>query len=159
MTGDTDVEEATLTFSVDSVDTRLESVMDFKYLLVRYGNNEQVEQTTIADEARRIQNGEFDICQHLDTDTLRLEVPLRLHPRLGTEFKVFVDVTGTKRCAEVESMLEDSDHFMNVERSYMNDSRIFVLLDDVPTTVSPEGFRNNFMPAVSGTTRFVLEDS
>lgn len=159
MADEPDPNEVMLTFSIECVDPALARSLDFNYLLVRYGNNEQIEQNTrMADEERRLRNWTFPVLHSFDGTTIQVEAPIKVHKQLGTEFKMFVDVDRHTDTERVNELLKQSNVFADVTPS-LNEHRIFLLLGELHTTVSPEGFRNNFFPSSLGADEINLNKS
>lgn len=145
-----EIDTKTLTLSFPKIDEEVVDAVDFQYLLVRFGNNELLEQDPAPKDKKRmkLQNKPFSVRSRYDAseNELVLEVPVRTHSVLSTEFKMYVDIEQSKYVDDVESLLESHPRCREID---VTDSplrtRIFFLLSDFPVTESPEGFRNNVL--------------
>lgn len=143
-----EAEERTLSLEIEDPSDKLVQEAEFGYLLVRYGNNEQFERESITETGRmNIQNREKPVQQTYDGEKLELSISVHVHQRLGTEFKLYADVSGPKEISEIHQELEKCDWTLDVDPSDASDQRLFILLDGIPETQSPEGYRNNFLPS------------
>lgn len=142
---ETDVREYQVT--IEDVPEVVADAADFGYLFVRFGSNEQLSQHPSEEEKAkmRLRNNEVDVAQTYDpTDrTLTLDLPLRVHRRLTTEFKLFVDVDEEQYDA-AKATLADAEVCAEVsEADAAQPDRLYVLLENLETTTTPEGFQNN----------------
>lgn len=143
----TEAEEATVIVTVKDVPPSVTESAEFGYLLVRYGNNEQVDQHIATDDERRnLQNRDHAADADRDDRELKLTLPVRRHPRLGTEFKTFAELPDAETAEQLADTFAESENISEASISPVNDRRVYVLLERLPTTESPDGYVNNFLP-------------
>lgn len=143
---DTGVREYQIT--LENVPEDVANAVDFGYLLVRFGTNEHLSQGPSPEEKAKmkLRNREFDVEQSYDRmdRSLTLNIPVRTHRKLATEFKLFADVRDPQLVDEATLTLEDNDICADVSESDSSHSgRLYVLVDSLETTTTPEGFVNN----------------
>jgi len=135
------------TIEIKDISEETYSIIDTKYLLVRYGANEFLEQDPAPSDKRKmkVRNNEFPVdTDHQKRDhTLEATVPLRIHKNLPTEFKLFVEVEDASRLETVKKEFDSSPSCESASISDSLDDKVYFLLNEFKTTESPEGFQNN----------------
>lgn len=122
-------------------------------LLIRYGNDTYLS-TLASDQEKfhgRLRNKVIQIAKGPLSDQKKIKVKLRLHKRLGTQFKFFVDVTGDPE--PVIGYLNSHDTIEGVsskERPKLNPAdtprhRIFFLINRLDKEKTVDGHTNNFL--------------
>lgn len=141
------VTEQWLRLEIEDVPPEIVSLTDMHYLLVRYGVNEYLEQNPaeIEKEVMWARNEEIDVDTNYDEESeiLETKVPLRIHERLPTEFKLFVTVRDPDRLTDVRDAFQASPSCSSASISDSLHDRVYMLLERFRTTESPEGFVNN----------------
>jgi len=121
-------------------------------LLIRYGNDTYLS-TLASDKEKfhgRLRNKVILVAKGPLADQKKIKVKLRLHKRLGTQFKFFVDVTGDPE--PVIKYLNSHDTIEGVsskERPKLNPAdaprhRIFFLINRLDKEKTVDGHTNNF---------------
>ncbi|WP_135501795.1 hypothetical protein [Roseovarius aestuariivivens] len=119
-----------------------------KYLFIRYGNDTYLRELASDQEKHhgKLQNRVYAVTVDPPLNGVRrIRVKLRVHKRLGTQFKFFVDVKG--ETGPVISYLESHDNIYKVEASPRpgDKKRVFFLVKDYPEIETVDGFRNNMI--------------
>ncbi len=139
-------------FSLEAKEGVPENIKSLNMLFVRYGNDTYLS-TLASDQERyhgRLRNKVVCIANGPKPDGGSIQVRLRVHKRLGTQFKFFVDVEGdpdpvTNYLTAHETI---SDVFCK-ERPKLRPTdirryRIFFLINRFDQAKTVEGFVNNF---------------
>jgi len=130
-----------------------ENITSLNYLLIRYGNDTYLS-TLASDQERhhgRLRNKIICVAENPSSALGSLMVKLRLHKRLGTQFKFFVDVSGDPK--QAIDYLASHDTIEDVsckERPKINAKdppryRIFFLLNRLDKEKTVDGHINNFL--------------
>jgi len=142
-----DTEVRRKTIEIEGIPDHVYEVIESKYLLVRFGNNEFLEQDPSPSDKRKmkVRNTEFSVeTEYRELDrTIEATVPFRLHRKLPTEFKLFVEVEDPAELETVKTAFESSPSCASASISGSIDDRVYVVLERFETTTTPEGFRNN----------------
>ena len=119
-----------------------------RYLFIRYGNDTYLKE--LASDQERHHGRLRNIVRKVEVSDLpdggkRIKLRLKVHKRLGTQFKLFVDVAGDP--AAVARYLNSHPNVYEVESSPRpgNRSRVFFLVRDFPTITTVDGFENNMI--------------
>ncbi|MGK7652453.1 hypothetical protein ACSQ76_08565 [Roseovarius sp. B08] len=129
------------------------NITSLNLLLIRYGNDTYLS-SLASDQERhhgRLRNKVIRLSEVLPAEAGPISVKLRLHKRLGTQFKLFVEVTGDP--APVIDYLNGHDTIVDVvskERPKLSPQepqrhRIFFLLDRLDKEKTVDGHVNNFI--------------
>lgn len=140
-------------FALEPKKGRPDNITALNLLLIRYGNDTYLS-TLASDQERfhgRLRNKVIRVADGSTIDEKPIKVKLRLHKRLGTQFKFFVDVTGDP--GPVIAYLESHDTVEDVsskERPKRNPNdvprhRLFFLLKRFDTEKTVDGHTNNFL--------------
>lgn len=144
-----ETEVRTLEVELPGVSPNLASKVDFKYLLVRYGNNELLEQDPSPEDKRRmtLRNESVDVKQQYDHENglLRLKIPIKTHKTLSTEFKMYVNINDGCTNSIYNILKDDRECYDPQITDSDIENRIFFLLESLPETETPEGFTNNVL--------------
>ena len=135
------------TFTIPAQASRPEEIKACKIIFVRYGNDQYLKELASDQEKNhgRLRNKVYpvDVIEQADGSVL-IQFKIRIHVRLGTQFKLFVDVEGD--IAPVVAYLESHDNVSEVSPSLRPDkTRVFFLVNDFPVTTTVEGFENNII--------------
>lgn len=132
---------------IENISQDIYSRVDMYYLHVRFGTNEIIDQLPAEDEQRKMKLRNMEIS--IDTkykqnqQAVQVDIPLRKHDKLPTEFKLYVDVVDSGRVSDVKNEFAASPTCKSASISDARDDRVYILLKDFNTTESPEGFVNN----------------
>ncbi|QFT93496.1 hypothetical protein FIU86_11645 [Roseovarius sp. THAF9] len=130
-----------------------QNITSLNLLLIRYGNDTYLS-SLASDQERhhgRLRNTVIQLAEALPSKSAPISVKLRLHKRLGTQFKLFVEVTGDP--APVIDYLNGHETITGVtskERPKLAPQdpqrhRIFFLLDRLDKEKTVDGHVNNFI--------------
>ena len=118
------------------------------YLLFRYGNDTYLKE--LASDQERHHGRLRNIVRKVEVSDLPdggkgIKFRLKVHKRLGTQFKLFIDVAGDP--AAVVRYLDSHANVYDVEPSPRpgNRSRVFFLVREFPTITTVDGFENNMI--------------
>jgi hypothetical protein len=119
-----------------------------KCLVIRYGNDTYLRE--MASDAERFHGRLRNKVVPVRVETLpdgqrKIILRIKMHRRLGTQFKFFVDVHGDTD--PVVSYLESHENIHAVEPSPRpgHKKRVFFLVRDYPTVTTVDGFENNMI--------------
>jgi len=129
------------------------NITSLNLLFIRYGNDTYLS-SLASDQERyhgRLRNKVIRVAETPPKHGGPIKVKLRLHKRLGTQFKFFVDVTGDPEA--VVDYLESHETISGVsakQRPKLNADeeprhRIFFLIDRLDKTTTVDGHENNFL--------------
>lgn len=130
-----------------------QSINNLNVLVIRYGNEKYLEQHASDRERHhgRLQNKIVRVVDRPTNNDGPVRVKLKVHKRLGTQFKFFVDVSGDPKSAVayLESHESVSDVFCKalpkVSVGETKQHRIFFLVNRLDTVKTVEGIVNNFI--------------
>ncbi len=142
-----------ITFQLEPHDNIPAGIDSLNYLFIRYGNDTYM-QWLASDQDRhhgRLRNKIVCVTRKMPAPGAPITVRMRVHKRLGTQFKFFVDVTGDPE--PVRDYLEAHASISDVSCKQIPGSgngkparhRLFFLLDRLDSVKTIEGFSNNFV--------------
>jgi len=129
-------------------------IKELYLLFIRYGNDTYLKE--LASDQERYHGRLRNKVTKIDVDAARIgdgpiKVRLKIHKRLGTQFKFFIEVEGDPK--PVVEYLERHDTIEKievVERPYRGKedegrSRVFFVISRLQTVKTVDGFENNFI--------------
>ncbi len=140
-------------FELQAKESVPRNITGLNLLFIRYGNDTYL--TNLASDQERyhgrLRNKVIHLLDRPPEDGKPIRVKLRVHKRLGTQFKFFVDVAGDPE--PVLAYLEAHDTISDVSSKerpaiQIGDTprhRIFFLIDRLDTVKTIDGFVNNFV--------------
>lgn len=138
-----------VTVDIDSIPPDIAAIIDPNYLLVRFGANELLEQNHRARETDEmgLRNREIKATAEYEdaAEELHIQVPMVIHDRLPTEFKLFVDVAEAESLATVRDAFAEAEACASASISDSLKDRVYFVLEGFLTTETPEGFVNNIV--------------
>ena len=129
------------------------NIKSLNYLFIRYGNDSYLEKMA-SDEERyhgRLRNRIVCVTDTKPGPGDEITVRIKLHKRLGTQFKFFIDIEGDPKAAE--QFLNDHPSISDVFCKKVPGTsakgpelyRIFFLVDRLETVKTVDGHTNNFI--------------
>lgn len=126
---------------------RPEEITSLNVLFIRHGTDNYLKNLASDQERHhgRLRNKPKKIeIQRDDQGNIVVEFDVHVHKRIGTQFKLFVDVEGDT--APVIEYLESHENVYDIGVSRNpNSVRIFFLLRDFAETETIDGFKNNMI--------------
>lgn len=137
----------TANFVIPAKANRPKEIKKCRLLFVRYGNDQYLKELASDREKHhgRLRNRIKPVkVRELNDGSLELEFKVKIHTRLGTQFKLFLDVEGDVE--KVKDYLNSHDNVYDVSDSLRpNKTRVFFLIRDFAETQTIEGFKNNII--------------
>ncbi|MEE4345623.1 MAG: hypothetical protein V2I53_02455 [Paracoccaceae bacterium] len=134
------------TFSLRAVDNVPEEITSLKYILVRYGNDKYL--SSLASDSEkfqgRLRNKIHDVTTNLHGSSVSIRFQIKVHQRLGTQFKLFVECQGDPK--PVVDFLSGEDGVIEPEAvSHPKGARVYFLLKRFSIVETVDGIRNNMI--------------
>ena len=134
-------------FTFEALPDRPKEIMALRCLFVRYGNDQYLRELASDQEKHhgRLRNQIRPVVVEEQEDgRVRISFTIRIHRRLGTQFKLFLDVEG--ETAPVEEYLARHPNVYDISKSSRPDMmRVFFLIRDFAETTTVDGFKNNII--------------
>ncbi|WP_371228734.1 hypothetical protein [Roseovarius sp. 2305UL8-3] len=129
-------------------------IKELYLLFIRYGNDTYLKE--LASDQERYHGRLRNKVTKIDVDATRIgdgpiKVRLKIHKRLGTQFKFFIEVEGDpKPVVEYLERHDTVEKIEVVERPYRGKgdegrSRVFFIISRLQTVETVDGFENNFI--------------
>jgi hypothetical protein len=134
-------------FNLSSVHNVPDEIRNCKYILIRYGTDQYLANLASDSERHqgRLRNKVYDVKTIRHGSSVQLFLKLRVHKRLGTQFKMFVECTGDTE--PVMKFLKSQEMITCPKlETYSGVNRIYFLSKRFPVVKSIEGtFCNNMV--------------
>ena len=120
----------------------------FYYLPVRYGTDQYIRDMANDEEKwiGRLRNEIYPLkVREVSSDKVEIQLKLKVHRRLGTQFKLFYELNSKyqNRVKEIESAFSRSGLKYSFASSPAGNRRIFFLLKEFGTVRTVDGLKNN----------------